>query len=165
MHVFRVGRIPPKIKDKRLALELITLRNCLCLYKLLKKADSQCLHQLGFKKDEKTSRLLLFCLLRFVWAYLIKWDGRAIGLVGAYKWRPGSYAWLTLAILDAAFRAKGIGSMSIKLLSFELKDRAICTHLYVEVLKDNNLAKKFWLKNGFGIINPGACTDILKKPL
>ncbi len=165
MHVFRVVRIPQRIKDNRLVLELVTLRNCHGLYKLLRQTDELCLSKLGIKKNVKPLRLFLFCLSRFVWVYLIKWDDRAIGLVGAYKWEPGSHAYLTLAILDAAFRARGIGSMSIRLLSFELKDRAICTHLYVEVLKDNILAKNFWLKNGFGIINPGTCIDILKKTL
>ncbi|NPA95195.1 MAG: GNAT family N-acetyltransferase [Thermodesulfobacteria bacterium] len=165
MPVFQIGKIPPRLEGPTVCLELLKPWDWPALYGLFKRLDRESFESLGFMNSTSALGMLLFCLFRFRWAYMIKTRKTPVGLAGVYSFEPGCSLFLALAILDSTYRDMGIGRECVGLVTTAFKDHGLCKEVWVEVLKSNQRGLNFWLKNGFTLEYKSAKGLVLKRNL
>ena len=163
MPVFRTMKIPKRLEDAGIGLELNNLWNWPLSYRLLKEADRTCLERLGLDPEIPPFRIFLCSLYLFSWVYIIKKENEPVGLLGVYQWEPGIQLFLTLALVKEISRHRGIGSKAIEILMGSIEERRICRQVLVEVKKDNHSGLGFWEKNNFRLCHETGSTYLLMR--
>ncbi len=162
MHAFNLRKIPKRLAEKEIHLELVGPMKWPRLYRLLRHADCQSLQQLGFTEKQADIKAFLLLLYLFRLSYLICMKDKTVGIAGIYGWQPNVHLYLTLAILDRSYRAMGIGSVSFGLLTRWFLKSHLCQNVFVEVKKDNTKGLNFWKKQGFKMDLETKSTYVLK---
>ncbi len=159
MQGFRTGYIPQRIGSGRVCL---ALPGPLELYRISSrfgKLEAPVLGNLGLKRAPGLFSALFILVRLFRWVYVIRKDGQAVGILGAYSWQPGRNAHLAMLIWDRDERGRGTGSRALALAVSKLREHGLCTEFFSEVRRENPRGLRFWQKNGFNII--GSRDDIL----
>ena len=124
-------------------------RGLFILCRMITQASPDLSENLGLHEPSGFFTVLFVLLRIFSWVYLIKRDGRAVGMLGASSWKPGGRAFLTMVIWNREERGRGTGSRALGLAVRELSRRGLCTEFFVEVKEANKRGIRFWKRNGF----------------
>ena len=86
--------------------------------------------------------------------FLIKYNNTTCGVIGYYRIRNNNEYWIAWFGIIEEFRNKGIGSKSVEELLKTIKTiNNKASSLYVYVEDDNDLAIKFYTRNGMKILS------------
>ena len=145
----RTGCLPRNLAEKGVCLSMPGPRELFMLCRMIIQTGGEFRGNMGLQKSSGFFTVLFMLLRIFKWVYLIKRDGRTVGMLGAASWEPGRSAILTMAIWNRLDRNRKTGSRALGLAVRELAQRGLCKRFFVEVKETNERGIRFWKKNGF----------------
>ena len=89
-------------------------------------------------------------------------DGRIVGFIAYYKDYVQQVVYIPLIAVDCSFRGKGIGGAMLDVL---FKSSVFINFIRLEVLKNNKRAFRFYIQQGFSVIEDREDCLLLEKVL